>query len=359
MIKNLIFLCALVSTLLGSVRALEPGDDVSFDAIRKARLVSGVIPESWESGSLYILECWATWCGPCVAAIPHLDHLYDTYSDKGLAVIGMSVWEDGGAKVDSFVKKKGEGMSYPVVFVGKDGAFEADWLKPAGVLSIPQAIVVRDGKLLFLAHPTMLTEERIQVLLAGGEASEALVDEMQRVARAKVTMAQRSAEFRDALRTSNVKGMKQALDAAESLTIESPYLEKMQLEYALAVQDWVPVEAALEDAPSSTLMLVVSRVERQENVPKALLGAIVTALQNMRTMHGYTYAQIATMKWKMGDSEGALAAARDGVTKIKAASHFAPEPFEQFADALEAGKPMSLGALSRAMQAAAKARSKK
>ncbi|MDB6077855.1 MAG: Redoxin domain protein, partial [Akkermansiaceae bacterium] len=128
----------LSSLLLGAAfcvaaaKAQNVGDTVTPEALGQAEWVQGSAPAEWEPGKLYVLECWATWCGPCIAAIPHVDALYDQYKDQGLRVIGMDVWEDGKDKVVDFVKKKGEGMSYPVAYTGKGGAFEEKWLKPAG-----------------------------------------------------------------------------------------------------------------------------------------------------------------------------------------------------------------------------------
>ena len=353
MFRSLFIFAVLLFAGIQAGVALEPGNTISIEAISKAELISGELSKDWETGKLYVVECWATWCGPCVAAIPHLDDLYDTYEKKGLVVLGVSVWEDKREKVDTFVKRKGEGMSYPVVFVGKDGAFEHDWLEAAGVQSIPQTFVVRDGVFLFRAHPIELTEELIQTLLAGGKEAEKIVAERARISRAEVAIRKRSKEFADALKASKLPDMKQALDAAEALQIESPYLEKMRLSYALETKDWPTVETHVEGGVSATLMHIVSAVEQREGVSEKLLHVIVKELQDMRRKHGFTYAQIAMIKWKLGEKEEALASAKKAVATIKAQNKFPPQPFEEFATAMKAGKPMRLGELSRGIQAAA------
>lgn len=156
-------------TLAGMPPSLKDGDSVTPDAIKAAAFLNGSAPEKWETDKLYVLECWATWCGPCIAQIPHLNELHQKFKDKGLRVYGMNVLEEDRAKVEEFVKKKGDGMSYPVALDGKLGPFGMGWLLAAGVNGIPHSFVVKNGKLLFHTHPAALTDEVVTALLAGGE----------------------------------------------------------------------------------------------------------------------------------------------------------------------------------------------
>ncbi|MFD0894261.1 redoxin family protein [Luteolibacter ambystomatis] len=176
---KLLSLFVAAAALGSNALALTSGDPVEIDAVNRGRKVQGDVPKAWEPGKVYVLECWATWCGPCVAAIPHVDGLYDKYKDKGLRVIGMNVWEDDKGTVEKFVKGKGEGMSYPVVFTGDKGsAFSKKWLIPAKATGIPFAFVVKDGKLLFTTHPANLNDQMIEGLLAGGAKQDEIVKSM-------------------------------------------------------------------------------------------------------------------------------------------------------------------------------------
>lgn len=120
-----------------------------------------------EKGKLYIVECWATWCGPCVAIIPHMNELHKKYADKGLVIVGMNVWEEGIEKSKEFVKKQGEGMSYRVAYSGgKASKFTTNWLEASKTTGIPTAFVVREGKIIFKGHPSGLSEKTIELMMA-------------------------------------------------------------------------------------------------------------------------------------------------------------------------------------------------
>ena len=61
---------------------LKPGSELSLEPLAAAKWIQGEAPKSFESGKIYMFECWATWCGPCIAAIPHVNALHKKYYDK-------------------------------------------------------------------------------------------------------------------------------------------------------------------------------------------------------------------------------------------------------------------------------------
>lgn len=61
-----------------------------------------------------LLDFWATFCDPCLAAMPHLDELYRRHKDKGLLVLGIAIdGPDSIAQVRTEVAKTG--VTFPIL----------------------------------------------------------------------------------------------------------------------------------------------------------------------------------------------------------------------------------------------------
>lgn len=347
-------LCALPLVLQSAT--LKPGDEVTVDSIAKAEFLKGAAPASWEEGDLYILECWATWCGPCIRAIPHVDELFDKYQEKGLHVIGMNVWEDGKDKVAKFVETKGDGMSYPVAYVGKGGDFEETWLKPAGVRGIPHAFLVKNGKLLFTTHPASITEETIEAILAGGDQEKALIEKIQKAEAAQGAIQEQVQKFMAASEAGDAEAMTTAMTEIEKLDPDFAHLGRMKTDVAIARKDWDAVAAALKESKDeqSSLMAAVTIARKTDGAadepPAALLETVAAAIAASTIPDPSLKAMLARVQWKAGKKEEAVATA-----KAMAANpgRLPKEPLEAFAASFDTDKPQTIddlfGALREAM----------
>jgi len=92
-------------------------------------------------GKVVIVDFWATWCGPCRAAIPHLMELHKTYKDKGFEVVGVSVDQQGPGVVQTFVTQ--HQIQYTIAMGNQK--IVSDF---GGIRGIPTAFIIsQDGKI--------------------------------------------------------------------------------------------------------------------------------------------------------------------------------------------------------------------
>jgi thiol-disulfide isomerase/thioredoxin len=134
--------------------------------------VQGGPVKEFQKDKAYIVEFWATWCGPCRQSIPHLNETYIKYKDKGLVVIGQDCWERDDKLVAPFVEKMGEKMTYRVALddksENKKGAMAVSWMEAAGQNGIPTAFIVdKHGVIAWIGHPMSMKEEVLDQVLAG------------------------------------------------------------------------------------------------------------------------------------------------------------------------------------------------
>jgi thiol-disulfide isomerase/thioredoxin len=151
---------------------LEPKLNVGDKApkFEVKEFIKGDAVKELAKGKVHVVEFWATWCGPCIATIPHLTELQKKHGD--VTIVGVSVWEHDPKDAKPFVEKMGAKMNYRVAMdavpegkKGDDGAMAKNWMTAAGQQGIPTAFIVnRDGVIAWIGHPAELDKPLADVV---------------------------------------------------------------------------------------------------------------------------------------------------------------------------------------------------
>lgn len=156
----ILLILALPVAIADAPKVGEPAPQLKLTGLLQA---SGKLAQNIKSlqGKVVVLEFWATWCAPCIAAMPHLNELSEKYKSKGVQFI--SITDETEAKAKAFLKKRKING-----WVGLDG--DRAMHDVYGVQSIPFTVVISaDGRVLGYPVSKFLSEEMLDQALAGQE----------------------------------------------------------------------------------------------------------------------------------------------------------------------------------------------
>ncbi|NEI67768.1 TlpA family protein disulfide reductase [Rhizobium leguminosarum] len=125
---------------------------------------------SFQPDRVYIVDFWATWCGPCASAMPYLMELQEKYKESGVEVVAVAAEEEAAtadevqAHLDAWLTEKFPTLNFRV---GLDciGEMKKLWMEASFSSGIPSSFVVdRDSHIAFIGHPTELEDVLPKVL---------------------------------------------------------------------------------------------------------------------------------------------------------------------------------------------------
>lgn len=219
--------CMIVGT--GALRAAETlGIGDAAPKLEVKEFIKGEAVKEFKAGQVYVVEFWATWCGPCRATIPHLTKLQKQYGDK-VIFIGVSVWERDPSAIPGFLKEMGDKMDYRVATdkVGKDedasdGPMAKNWMTAAEQDGIPAAFIVNgEGKVAWIGHPAQI-DKTLEEVVAGTYDMTKAATTYKEAKAAKAKLRQLSV----ALNKANKEGPAAMVKVLDEAIKESPELEK-------------------------------------------------------------------------------------------------------------------------------------
>ncbi len=177
--KNLISLVACAAIALASTSLFADAPQLENSKVRELLnemqgkpapklALKGCInakPMSLEKlkGKIIVLDFWATWCGPCIASIPHTNEMMERYANKGVVFIGVCA-QRGAEKMGAAVKQ--HDIKYPVAEdIGTIAAYKAN--------SYPDYYIIdREGVLRWADIANRDVEKAIKILLKEKDKTE-------------------------------------------------------------------------------------------------------------------------------------------------------------------------------------------
>ena len=212
-----LIIIAGIAVPLAHAEVLGPGSKAPQLVVGK--WVKGKPVTSLAKGT-YVVEFWATWCGPCRESIPHVTEL--AKKNPQVKFVGVSIWEDQTplADIEKFVKGMGANMDYNVT-VDKDKFMSTNWMAPAKQPGIPSAFIVKDGVIQWVGHPTEMDKPLSQVVAGKFDvkASRAAFDKEMKDAEEREAMGQ---EIEGAMKLLRENKPKEALAELDRLAKKYP-----------------------------------------------------------------------------------------------------------------------------------------
>lgn len=310
--------------LMVGVSAQQPTLKVGDPAppLVNGKYLKGEPVRELEKGKVYVLEFWATWCGPCIAAIPHVSKLQEKFADEGVIVIGQNVFERDESQVEPFLKRMGDKMDYRVALDDKSenerGAMATTWMAAAGQNGIPCSFIIdREGKIAWIGHP-MTMEPVLEAVVAGNFDTEkhAALEAKKKSIQERLVEAAQQEDFDAAIAATD------ELIAVDPTMTEQLALVKFRL-LAMGKKDMDAATAQarnlVEDSEEPMLLneLAWSMVAPDSQIENFDLDLALKAAKKANRLSGGNDASIldtlARVHYAMGDVDEAIAVQKKAV----------------------------------------------
>lgn len=140
--------------------------------------------EKFEDGKVYVVEFWATWCGPCIASMPHLAELQQKYRGRGVQIISIS--DESEDEVQELLLQTNEqvGKTFAEITsaysltTDPDRSVYADYMDASNQQGIPTSFIVgKSGLVEWIGHP-MSMDDALEAVVTDSWDREAFKEEL-------------------------------------------------------------------------------------------------------------------------------------------------------------------------------------
>lgn len=113
-------------------------------------------------GKVVLIDCWATWCVPCMSKMPELKQLYEKHHKNGLEVVGVSLDYDINKAKNAITSKN---LNWLHVYVPADEKTRELWSESAGIGSLPRLLLLDRQGILRAEGGTAILDDQLEKLL--------------------------------------------------------------------------------------------------------------------------------------------------------------------------------------------------
>lgn len=309
--------------------SLHLGDEAP--ALQYSKWIKGTPIEGFKKDGLYVMEFWATWCGPCIGSMPHLSDLADQYKDKA-TFISANVWEKVGDKpyesalpnVIKFVDGNAKNMRFNVIADNNEQYLFKTWLQAAGIRGIPSTFVVHKGKIVWIGHPMKLDEVLAQIVAGNYDFAankEAYEKHVEAQAQSEAEQRKLYKPLIDAREAKDYKRMLVVIDSMQKVSPEmkanlsaSKFMALLNTDQGAALA-FAKQQVAENPRAGADLALTLSS---SEGLSKELYQFGAEQLKNFPNTNSMVPHVQATLHAQAGDYADAAAAEQKAIELVKA-----------------------------------------
>lgn len=192
----------------------------------------------FEKDKVYVVEFWATWCGPCIQSMPHLAELQNKYRGNGVQIISVS--DESLDEVKDLLGKKNEdvGKTFAEVTAAyslttdPDRSVYKDYMTAAKQQGIPTSFVVgKTGLVEWIGHP-MEMDGPLAAVVDGKWDRDAFKTEMvaqqeMQESMQRLSMLASTGKFAEAIALAATQGKAATTDASKQQWVEIKHSLKL------------------------------------------------------------------------------------------------------------------------------------